>query len=246
MVAVAQGDFRAPQYTAGSITNAASNEVGAYAPNTFISIYGVNLSNIQVVLSQNSLLQSTGPATSPVSVILGLTHAYLFYLSPGQLNLLLPSNLVAGPTSIQVVRDGVSGAVIPLTLTAAAPALFELRDRYVIATTPVFTLVDAQHPAKAGDVVILWATGLGSTVPRAPADSIARSPAVLGDMAKFQVLLNGVPVDNKNILYAGLAPGYAGLFQVNLRLPENTPVDPEVVLNVSGDRSPAGRKLFVR
>ena len=135
---------------------------------------------------------------------------------------------------------------MPINLQPAAPALFELRDHYVIATTPKFALIDAQHPAKAGDVVVLWATGLGPTTPPTPIDSVPRAAAELSDLTKFQVSINGAPLNPRNILYAGLAPGFAGLYQVNLLLPENTPADPEIMLSVGDFRSPTGRKLFLR
>ena len=52
--------------------------------------------------------------------------------------------------------------------------------------------------------------------------------APLAAIAQFQVLLNGVAVNSQNIAYAGVAPGYAGLFQINIVLPLDTPQNPEV------------------
>ena len=57
------------------------------------------------------------------------------------------------------------------------------------------------------------------------------------------MLLNGVAIDPARILYAGVVPTFAGLFQINVRLPDITPSNPEVRIGFAGTMSPPARVL---
>jgi uncharacterized protein (TIGR03437 family) len=70
--------------------------------------------------------------------------------------------------------------------------------------------------------------------PPAPSGVIPTQAARLQKMEGFRVLLDGVPVAADRVGYAGLAPGWGGLYQVNLRLPENVGSNPEIKL-VAGE-----------
>lgn len=63
---------------------------------------------------------------------------------------------------------------------------------------------------------------------------------------QMQILLAGVAVAATDILYAGLAPGFAGLYQINLRLPAKLPADPEIRIVIAGQTSPALIRLPAR
>ena len=65
-------------------------------------------------------------------------------------------------------------------------------------------------------------------------------------MSPVQVLLNGAPVDQSRIYYAGAAPGYAGLFQINLLLPDDAPSNPEIRIVTADQISPPQRYLPVQ
>jgi uncharacterized protein (TIGR03437 family) len=58
-------------------------------------------------------------------------------------------------------------------------------------------------------------------------------------LSQLHILLDGVATAAGSILYAGLAPGYAGLYQINLRLPSPLPVNPQIQLSVGSLTSPA-------
>jgi uncharacterized protein (TIGR03437 family) len=116
----------------------------------------------------------------------------------------------------------------------------------VIATHGNGPLVTPEQPATAGEVVVLYATGLGPTLPAQLPNRLAESAAPVADFERFLVLLNGVPVAREDILYAGVTPGFAGLFQINLRLPMDVPPDPEIRSGYPELLSPPGRILSVR
>jgi uncharacterized protein (TIGR03437 family) len=141
---------------------------------------------------------------------------------------------------LQLVHDGWAGPEVRINLTNASPALFHLTASTAISTRPDGSVITRDTPAKAGDIITLYATGLGRTVPDLWWGELATSATWLKDIQQFNVFLNGSQVDRNHILYAGLAPGFAGLYQVNLRLPDNVPPNPEIRLAVGTELSPAG------
>jgi len=237
-----------PNYTPDSIANSASDTAGLYAPNTFISIYGVNLAYATVAIGPNDILAGKLPtalAGGAVRVVINQILADMFYVSPGQVNVLIPSSLIAGPATVQLANSGLAGPPVSIMLGPAAPALFQADAQTVIATHGNGPPVTLAAPAKGGEVVVLYATGLGPTSPAAVPDQLATSAAPLANLADFRLLLNGAPVDPHQILYAGVTPGFAGLYQINLQLPANVPANPEIRIGFSAVMSPAGRILPV-
>jgi uncharacterized protein (TIGR03437 family) len=100
-------------------------------------------------------------------------------------------------------------------------------------------------PARPGDYVALYATGLGRTEPPYPAGAIARQAA--STVFPVSVSLNGAPVADSDVTYAGVAPNFAGLYQVNVRIPDNTPDgDIPVALSIGGISTPTGAFITVR
>ena len=95
-------------------------------------------------------------------------------------------------------------------------------------------------------MVVLYATGLGETIPGFARGEIPRVAAEIRRRAEFQVLLDHAAVADADILYAGVAPGFAGLYQINLRLPDWVGGNPEVELLLGGEISPPGIRLPVK
>jgi uncharacterized protein (TIGR03437 family) len=164
----------------------------------------------------------------------------MYYVSPNQVNVLIPSLLIPGPVTVQLENRSLYGPAVQITLAAAAPALFEADATTVIATHGNGPLVTAESPAAPGEVVVLYATGLGETAPAAISGLLPEMASPLADLADFQVLLNGTAVDPQLIQYAGDAPGFAGLFQINLQLPANTPPNPEIQIGFAGGAGTGG------
>jgi len=247
---LAQSSGTAPYYTAASIANSASNTAGPYAPNTFLSIYGQNLAyTVQQLLPsdiQGGMLPTDLPGTF-LRVLINLIPAYIYYVSPGQVNVLVPSLLAPGPVNLQLELDGIAGPAVPLALAATAPGLFTQADgTTLLATHGDGSVVTAESPAHAGEEIVLYASGLGPVNPPVPSGQIPQSAWQLADRANFQVLINGAAIDAKWIDYAGVAPGFAGLYQINVTLPLDTPANPEVRIGASGALSPAQRYLPVQ
>lgn len=240
---------QAPSYSAASIVNAASFEPGPLAPNQLATVFGQNLSWGTAALSSSDIASGVLPYSLPgfnTLVLIGNTLGHVIYVSPAQVNFLVPSNLLPGRHEVRVVRGVVAGPGITVDIAAASPALFQLDAHTVIATHADGRLVDAASPAAPGEVVVLYATGLGATDPPQLPGVLALGPAIVRELDLVPVQMAGKTIPSGGILYAGLTPGFAGLYQINVRIPDDVPANPEVRIGVPGSQSPAGLMLPVR
>jgi uncharacterized protein (TIGR03437 family) len=242
----------APCYSADTVINIASGAAGALAPNTLVALYGTNLSYSQRAVAPADIAAGQLPTTLPgvgVQVLVGGEPigypSQLYLVSPNQINFLVPSIANAGDVIIRVFRDGVFGPALQMKLAAAAPALFRLEPGVALVSRFDYSLVTPQAPARPGEWVILWATGMGAVTPPLPYGMLPTKPAWIQQPEQFRVLLDGVAVAPERIAYAGLAVGYAGLYHVNLKLPPDAPRDPEIRLSVGDANSPGGVRLPV-
>jgi uncharacterized protein (TIGR03437 family) len=250
----------APVYTALSIVNAADNQSGALAPNSIGTIYGVNLAYSTAGVTESDVQGGSLPVmlgASETTVFIDYSPAALYYVSPTQINFLVPPNLLPGPVIVYVAVDSWHGSLLNLTLARAAPGLFQLApgtcqlpsgadlECAVATLADGWSVLTPSSPARPGDIVILWATGLGQTTPPAYNFQLPTAAAPLIAGANLEVLLDGVAVPSSAIEYAGVAPGYAGLYQINLLLPLSTGANPEIRLQLDGATSIPGVHLPV-
>ncbi|MDX2154623.1 MAG: hypothetical protein SFV54_28025 [Bryobacteraceae bacterium] len=238
-----------PTYTASSLVNAATNLPGPLAPNTIASLYGTGLAWGTRAITGEDLRGGYLPTRligSGVVVHLARIAAPLYYVSPTQINLLVPSSIQPGEYVLQTTLDGRAGPEVRVTLLPAAPGLFLSGAEWAVATRPDGTVVDAQSPARPGEVIVFYATGLGPVTPRVADGELPERAAVIVGRKQFVLRLNGVPVNDDRILYVGVTPGFAGLYQINVALPEDAPDDPEVEIQVGDYGSPRGPKVALR
>ena len=233
-----------PSYTLSSLLNAASSQSGPFSPNTIVSLYGTGLSYETASLggADGSYLPERLPGAGTY-VLVNNQPAGLFYVSPTQVNFLISSGALPGPALVQVVRDGFAGRPVTIQLVGASPGLFQLDPDYAVATRPDGTVITPKNPAHGGEIVILYATGLGRTIPLAADREIPTTAAPLERLNEFQVVVGGEMLPAANVLYAGVAPGFAGLYQVNVRLPQVLGPDPEIAAGYAGAMSAGGVRL---
>jgi uncharacterized protein (TIGR03437 family) len=230
----------APSYSIASIANTATNLPAGFAPNSIVSIYGTNLSYNTASASAATVLPTT---VGGVLVYFGLIKASVFYVSPGQIDVLIPYTFGPGNVPMTVVRDGTAGPTVSLPLTATAPGLFQSAPNTVLATHADSSLITAAAPASAGEMIIIYATGLGYTNPDQTSGEIPTHPAQITNLSSLSVLIDGVSTGPGSIQYAGVTPGCAGLYQINLRLPSPLPSNPEVRVEIGTQISPPGMHL---
>ena len=238
-----------PVYSAESVVNAADNRPGTLAPNTIATVYGTGLAYGTKALTADDIRGGVLPTALPgtdVRVMIGGYPANLYYVSPTQINFLVPANLLPGKTSLRLVIDGLLGPSIPLQLTSTSPALFQLDEHNAVATLGNGSVITPAAPARPGDVVVLYATGLGETTPPVIYSQLPIAAAGLKQIRDFKVLLDGVAVLSEAVVYAGIAPGFAGLYQINVRLPLGTSANPELRIGIGDALSRPDLRLPVQ
>ncbi len=247
----------APSYSAAGLVNAATNQGGALAPNTWATLYGSNLSWNTSTAGPGNLVGNQLPVQIPgagVQVLLsGGTPAHLLFVSPTQINFLVPASRSPGAMSLTVVRDGFAGPSIPLTVADVAPGIFQ-NNSLAVATHLDGSVVNENAPAVPGEIIVLYCTGLGQTAVPLDTQSDGRlvpldappSTIRIQRFAELAITLAGNGIDPKLILWAGLTPGFAGLYQVNLQLPDALDTDPEIRIWIGTQASPPGVQLAAR
>lgn len=242
------GSRQAPSYSAASIVNAASNVAGAVAPYTLVTIYGTELAYppARAVVPEDIRDNILPTLLNGVRVLIDGVAAQLYLVSPEQVNLLIPYDAGRSfPTEVTVTLtlDGRAGPAVRLQLREAAPALFQKDADTVVATHSDWSPIAKDSPARPGEEIVLFATGLGRTTPHVDYPYLPKQGAQIAKKQAFQVQLGGVPVDAARITYVGITPGFAGLYQINLKLPDKLEKDPEIRISLDGEVSPAGPRL---
>ena len=239
----------APLYVESSIVNAASHKVEGLAPNTLATLYGQYLAWTTRALLPDDVRDGVVPTAlggAGVRVLVNGLEAPLLYVSPGQVNFLVPSNVKPGAAEIRLSLDSRFGPVVNTRLLDASPALFQWDPEFVVATRADGSVVDYAHPASPGEVVILYATGLGTLKPQPESGQITRTPARLERMSEFRVEIDGTELPVENVLYAGAAPGFPGLYQINVRLPGILPTTPSIRIAAAGVWSQQGARISLK
>ena len=244
-----------PSYSAAGIVNASNYAVGPFAPNSVIAVFGAGLARDEHTLVEADLVacKSSILAARCLPLELNYVRVYvqdqpvpLLYVGPGQVNFLMSSVETAGPVKVRVVREGITGPEIVVTLVDAAPALFSMPGGTVIAQDVKGNLLTADAPAHAGDTVVVYITGLGRTSPNPAVGEIPSYAANMLAIASLKVTLDGMTVDPSLIKYAGLTPGSAGLYQINIYIPDETGNDPEIQVTAGNVPPQTGLRLPVR
>lgn len=230
-----------PFVFADSLADAASFQFGVpVAPGTLVSLFGQNLSATNAVPSALPLPAALGD----VEVRLNDQPIPLLFAGPGQVNAQIPYSLLGdGEYQLEVRRGSSLTTPQPLVIAQARPGVFSVDltgqgqgHIYRALSDGSQRLADAAGPATAGDVVVIYCNGLGPTTPAVTAGTAA-------PLSPLAVTANSVSVNiggrEAAILFAGLAPGFTGLYQINAQIPPGIPPGGAVavVLTVAGQAS---------
>jgi uncharacterized protein (TIGR03437 family) len=193
----------------GAVDNATFSSTGS--PGDVMVVKGSQLSLQAPQMAAGQPLQTS---LGGASVLVNGVAAPLYYSSYGQIAFQARANTVLGTALVQVVRDGQTSNTISMNVAQYAPGI-------VVVTDGSYNLVDANHPVKAGQPLILWSLGLGTTNP-AVADGTAAPASPLATVTAgvtIQAVSGSSVVSTLNPSFAGLSPGSVGLYQVNANAP---------------------------
>jgi len=237
----------APSFTAAGIENAASAGA-AFAPNSFVAIFGGGLAATTHKWGGTDFVNGALPtALQGVSVSINGEPAYIDYISPVQIDILVPPDVPAGPVQIQVTNNGLQSAMISASMGSVAPAFFDFGpvnaagNQYIAAThangtaggPPNYVTGVTSTPFTEGEIIILYGTGFGPTNPPVPKGQLITTAAPLATTPT--VTIGGLAAQ---VQFAGVSE--AGLYQFNVVVPMGlTPgttanIDVPVVIDLGG------------
>jgi uncharacterized protein (TIGR03437 family) len=219
---------------------------------SWVAIKGTNLANTNPgrIWRTDEVVNGNLPTSlDSASVTINGKPAFVYYVSPTQINVQAPTDTATGSVSVVVTNNGTASAPFTAQLQTFAPGFFTFgATGYAIATRyPDNALianpgaVPGTVAAKAGDVLILWTTGFGPTNPAVSAGQVVTgAPAAT---TAPTVSVNGAPA---SVIGVALSPGSVGLYQVAVQLPASLPAgDVTLQASVGGVQSPTGVKLFI-
>ena len=236
-----------PSYSAESIVNASNFKAGPFAPNSVLSIFGSGLARSTQALGPSDIRDGKVPLElNYVRVYVQDQPAPVLFVSDKQINFLIPSVQNPQVVRVRVTVESVTGPEVTVTVVNAAPALFSMAGGYAIAQDASGKLLDADNPGHENEVVVVYVTGLGQTSPNPPLAVIPQTTAPMVSLASLKVMLNGGLLEPGRIKYAGVTPGCAGLYQINMEIPYGVGQDPEILVSAGTGTAQTGLRLPVR
>lgn len=236
----AQSLLLRPEYTESSIASTASTRAGRLAPNTVFTIYGTDLSFITWAVSPQEIVNQNMPTSTPrgeVYVQLQGRRIPLFFVSPKQINALIPADVLPGDRTIRVFRDLVGGPTVTVRVEAEAPEFFRVATGFAAATHADGRVITAESPAEEDEIVVVYGTGFGAIGAMESWVLAPSRPAQVLRARDYRIRIEGEELPSDALLYIGATPFYAGLFQANLRLPKAVGENVRIEIGVGGNWS---------
>jgi uncharacterized protein (TIGR03437 family) len=238
ITAIAAG---APAVTADGVVDAAGFNTGI-SPGSLASLFGSRLSSVTGIVGASSSplpLQLEGTSVT-VNGIPAPLLAVVNLNGSEQINFQVPVEVDApGQARIVVSSGGRDSAPIDVPALLAKPGIFTSGGAPIVTHNSDGTLVAESSPAVAGEVVVIWCTGLGAVAPPVATGSPASATVLSSVVLPVVVTIGG---QESKIYFAGLAPGFVGLYQIDVEIPAGLGgTTASLVVEVSGSRSVAGQ-----
>ncbi|MGH7752925.1 MAG: hypothetical protein ACREN5_08925, partial [Gemmatimonadales bacterium] len=228
-----------PTVTAGGVVHGASFAAGTpIAPGSWITVYGSNLADSTNLANVSPLPREL----DGVEVLLGNRPLPLRFISATQMNVQVPFDLPVNTQHQITVRRGTLLSVPEaLVVAAAQPGVFTRNQQGTgqgaIVKSDGITIADAAAPARIGETVVIYCTGLGAVNPPVPPGEAAPASPLSRVVNPVVVKIGGVQAA---VDFAGLTPGAAGLYQINAVVPQGVALGDAVpvILEIAGQTSP--------
>jgi len=237
---IRSGPQAPPQTSREAVTNGA-NFGPALSPGAITTIFG-DFDRLPETneprLTAEDADQNSGLPTeiAGASVTIDGVPAPLFFSGPGQINFQIPYEIKPGEASVVVTIGGASSAVYSMEIGPTAPGLFLLppsiagQGRAIIQYQDL-SLNTPENPATVGQVVVVYLTGLGEVDNPVPTGQPALASPLSLPVAASSATIGGQEAE---VQFLGLTPGFVGLAQANLRIP-NLPAGDHLMVITIGD-----------
>ncbi len=217
---------------------------------TYMEIFGKDLSLTTRSWGGGDFSNGAAPTNiDNVQVKVDGKPAFVNFISPGQVNVVVPDAIAEAPVQVTVTTAG--GTSDPITVTGAkrspgilAPPGFIVGGRqYVVAQFADGTFagkiglingVTFKTP-RPGDRLVIYGVGFGPTTPAVPAGNIVTVSTDLG--SSFSIQVGSAPAAAE---FKGLSPNFVGLYQFNLVVPNVQAGDQEIVMTIDGVKTQSG------
>lgn len=211
-----------------TVVSTSSFLTGLVAPGDQISVYGANLGPTTGIRADPT---TTLPTTlGGTTVTFDGVAAPIYYVSSGVVAVQAPTSLATGVTTrIQVSNSSGSSLAVPQVASATNPGVFT----YEVGGTGQAkvvnqdgsangdgTVLSSDKPAPPGSVISVYATGLGAVTPSVAAGTPTPASPLSNTAGAVTATIAG---RDATVLFAGLAPGMIGVYQVNILVPASTP-----------------------
>ncbi len=228
----------------------AADERRTIAPNTWVELKGQNLAPAgdSRVWGNSDFINGKMPtALDGVSVTVNGKPAFIYYISPTQINFLTPPDTLPGLAQILVTNNGNGGNPINTQAQAVSPSFFVFGGGPYVAAThlggsllgPATLYPASSTPAKPGEEIVLYANGFGPTSSPVVSGSITQSGSLPTLPA---VKIGGIAA---TVIFAGLVS--PGEFQFNVVVPASTPDgDQPISATYSGAATQTGTMITVQ
>jgi uncharacterized protein (TIGR03437 family) len=190
------------------------------AQNTWIEVHGSNLSTVSSLtwstLPASDFVNSLPTSLGGVTATVNGKAAAIYYVSPTQVNILAPLDTATGSVPVQLNTPNGQTAAYNATEVQTSPAFLVIDTAGHVAAqdATTYAMLGPATPAKPGELVVLYATGLGQTFPAITNQATGTGPL----LTLPSMTIGGTPAI---VGYAGLSG--AGLYQFNVTVPQGTP-----------------------
>lgn len=239
--------FRKPSIS--GVSNSASGAT-AIASGAWVAIYGTNLARTTRTWRDSDFFGRNLPtALDGVSVKVNGKPAFVFFISPGQINVQAPEDTAIGSVQVEVTNDG-GVATRTANLQTYSPAFFTFAAKYAaavhldgvyVAPPNYFGAGVASRPAKPGDVILVFGTGFGPTTPAVRPGQIFSGAPPISNPSQLRITIGGVMA---TVQFAGIV--VPGQYQFNVVVPDLPDGDHAIAATIADSASQSGLSLPVR
>lgn len=220
------GVFLNPQ---GIVNTASFAPAGApISPGQFVGLFGSGLAP-----RTETAQTSTFPTTlAGVQVLINNVAAPLYFVSAGQISAIVPFGTTGSRATIMVDNNGTRSNTVDVPLAATAPGVFSLSQSGAGAGAILksnFSVVSGSNPARRGDSILIFLTGLGAVSPAVPDGAPGPVSPLSNTTQRPVVRIGGAAA---TVTYSGLAPGFSGLYQLNVIVPNTAPFGQAVPVSI--------------
>lgn len=220
--------------TVTAVTNAASFAPGEIAPGSIATIFGTNLSTVTAQATGAPWPTTLGGVTVQID---GGVAVPLYYVSPTQIDFQASRNLLNGlattPFDVNVISGSGSNS-FQVAASSAAPGVFVDPKGFAIAQNQDYSLNSATNPALVASYVTVYLTGIGVVDNRVADGAAAPTSPLSRPTLPVTASVGG---QSASVLFAGLTPGYVGLAQANIQIPNLAPGIYPLVITVGAAAS---------